>query len=181
MVTNGETSSPPPGWEFSHRAGRNDLAILLDLQLQRNWDADVRLVMAPESAIAAFGEGYGSLTGSMLGGYGATFAVMALNFFILTTLDTATRIQRYVIGELGNGLKLPALNNRWTGTAIAVGTALILAFATRYNRNLGIGTLIATMLPYSVALLIGWTVFMLLYAMTGFPLGPGSGYEYVPQ
>jgi carbon starvation protein CstA len=47
-----------------------------------------------------------------------------------TTLDTATRIQRYVIGELGNSIKLPALNNRWTGTAIAVGTALILAFAT---------------------------------------------------
>ena len=50
--------------------------------------------------------------------------------FAGTTLDTATRIQRYVIGELGNSLKLPALSNRWTGTAIAVGTALILAFAT---------------------------------------------------
>ena len=50
--------------------------------------------------------------------------------FAGTTLDTATRIQRYVIGELGNSIKLPALNNRWTGTAVAVGTALILAFAT---------------------------------------------------
>jgi carbon starvation protein len=61
-----------------------------------------------------------------------TLAIMAVFVasFAGTTLDTATRIQRYVVGELGNSINLPALNNRWTGTAIAVGTALILAFAT---------------------------------------------------
>jgi carbon starvation protein len=61
-----------------------------------------------------------------------TLAIMAVFVasFAGTTLDTATRIQRYVIGELGNSIKLSALNNRWAGTAIAVGTALILAFAT---------------------------------------------------
>ena len=61
-----------------------------------------------------------------------TLAIMAVFVasFAGTTLDTATRIQRYVIGELGNSINLPALNNRWVGTAIAVGTALILAFVT---------------------------------------------------
>ena len=61
-----------------------------------------------------------------------TLAIMAVFVasFAGTTLDTATRIQRYVVGELGNNINLPALNNRWVGTAIAVGTALILAFAT---------------------------------------------------
>jgi carbon starvation protein len=61
-----------------------------------------------------------------------TLAIMAVFVasFAGTTLDTATRIQRYVIGELGNGINLPALNNRWVGTAVAVVTALILAFAT---------------------------------------------------
>jgi carbon starvation protein len=58
------------------------------------------LLRGPGGAIAAFGEGYGALTGSLLGGYGATFAVMALNFFILTTLDTATRLGRYLLAEL---------------------------------------------------------------------------------
>jgi carbon starvation protein len=58
------------------------------------------LLRAPGGAIAAFGEGYGSLTGSMLGVYGTTFAIMALNFFILTTLDTATRLGRYLLAEL---------------------------------------------------------------------------------
>jgi carbon starvation protein len=61
-----------------------------------------------------------------------TLAIMAVFVasFAGTTLDTATRIQRYVIGELGNGINLPALNNRWVGTAVAVVTALVLAFAT---------------------------------------------------
>jgi carbon starvation protein len=61
-----------------------------------------------------------------------TLAIMAVFVasFAGTTLDTATRIQRYVIGELGNSINLPALSNRWVGTAVAVVTALILAFAT---------------------------------------------------
>jgi len=61
-----------------------------------------------------------------------TLAIMAVFVasFAGTTLDTATRIQRYVIGELGSGLKLNFLNDRYIGTAVAVGSALILAFAT---------------------------------------------------
>jgi carbon starvation protein len=44
--------------------------------------------------------------------------------------DTATRIQRYVIAELFGGFNLKALTNRYVATFIAVGTALLLAFAT---------------------------------------------------
>jgi carbon starvation protein len=50
--------------------------------------------------------------------------------FAATTLDTATRIQRYVVAELFGGLKITALTNRYTATVVAVGSALILAFVT---------------------------------------------------
>jgi carbon starvation protein len=50
--------------------------------------------------------------------------------FAGTTLDTATRIQRYIIAELATDIKLNVLANRWIATGIAVVTALILAFAT---------------------------------------------------
>jgi len=50
--------------------------------------------------------------------------------FAGTTLDTATRIQRYAIGELATGFKAPTLGNRWVATAIAVVTAGALAFST---------------------------------------------------
>ena len=47
-----------------------------------------------------------------------------------TTLDTATRVQRYVIAEIASDCRLPALGNRWVATAIAIVTAGILAFYT---------------------------------------------------
>ena len=50
--------------------------------------------------------------------------------FAGTTLDTAVRIQRYVIGELAEDIKLPQLSGRWVATTIAVVTGAGLAFAT---------------------------------------------------
>ena len=53
--------------------------------------------------------------------------------FAGTTLDTATRLQRYVIGELATRAKAPALGNRFVATAIAVVTAGALAFSTGWG------------------------------------------------
>jgi aminobenzoyl-glutamate transport protein len=51
---------------------------------------------------------------------------------------------------------------------------LILTFAHRYDPKAGIGTLIATMLPYSFAFLVAWTVMLVVWILTGAPLGPGA-------
>ena len=48
--------------------------------------------------------------------------------FGATTLDTATRIQRYVIAELGASWNVKPMTGRYTATIIAVITAMILAF-----------------------------------------------------
>lgn len=50
--------------------------------------------------------------------------------FAGTTLDTATRIQRYVVTELSSNIKLNFLTNKYAATAFAVITAAALAFAT---------------------------------------------------
>ncbi len=50
--------------------------------------------------------------------------------FAGTTLDTATRIQRYVITELFTGFKMKIFSNRYVATFFAVGSAAALAFAT---------------------------------------------------
>ncbi|NDY96687.1 AbgT family transporter [Wenzhouxiangella limi] len=56
---------------------------------------------------------------------------------------------------------------------------LILAWATRYDKNFGIGTLIATMLPYSIFYFICWTVFFFIWVFgLGLPVGPGSPTYY---
>ncbi len=64
---------------------------------------------------------------------GITLMGVFIASFAGTTLDTATRIQRYVISELATDLKLPWLANRWAATSIAVITAAALAFATGAN------------------------------------------------
>ena len=84
------------------------------------------------SKISAFVDGSANMIMALGISKKFTLAIMAVFVasFAGTTLDTATRIQRYVIGELGQSLKLNFLNDRYIATAVAVGSALILAFAT---------------------------------------------------
>lgn len=81
--------------------------------------------------ITAFVDGSANIIGSLGIPKIITLAIMGVFVasFAATTLDTATRIQRYVIAELAGDLKLNALTGRYPATMIAVGSALILAFA----------------------------------------------------
>ncbi len=84
------------------------------------------------SKIAAFVVGSANMIAVL--GIPKQIAIVIMGVFIAsfagTTLDTATRLQRYVIQELGSDLKAKFLQNKWIATAIAVVSALILAFAT---------------------------------------------------
>lgn len=51
---------------------------------------------------------------------------------------------------------------------------LIVVFASRYDKRSGIGTVIALMLPYYVALTIGWTLLFVIWYLLGIPWGPGT-------
>lgn len=58
---------------------------------------------------------------------------------------------------------------------------LILAVAARYQKNLGIGTLIAMMLPYSMVFIVGWTALFYIWVFVlGLPVGPGAPTYYTP-
>jgi carbon starvation protein len=62
-----------------------------------------------------------------LGGFGGLFAVIILNAFILTTLDTATRIGRYLTHELFN------IKNRYAATIIVVALSGWLGISGEWN------------------------------------------------
>jgi aminobenzoyl-glutamate transport protein len=53
--------------------------------------------------------------------------------------------------------------------------ALIVAFFEKYDPKAGIGTVIATMLPYSMVFLAIWSVMLGIWLSLGLPLGPGAG------
>ena len=61
-----------------------------------------------------------NITMTVMGVFVASFAA--------TTLDTATRLQRYIVSELGTAWGVPAMTKRHPATIVAVGTALFLAF-----------------------------------------------------
>jgi len=56
--------------------------------------------------------------------------------------------------------------------------ALIIAYFQKYDPKTGIGTIIATMLPYSIAFFIGWTLLLVAWLYLGIPIGPEAGIYY---
>jgi len=52
--------------------------------------------------------------------------------------------------------------------------ALVVAFVQRWEPRAGIGTVIATMLPYSLALLVVWTLLLTIWVLVDLPLGPDA-------
>lgn len=78
--------------------------------------------------IGIFGGGYGIITKGILGSHGQLIAITILNAFILTTLDTATRISRYLTEELF-GLK-----NRYISTGIIVVLSGALSLSGKWSK-----------------------------------------------
>ncbi len=59
-------------------------------------------------------------------------------------------------------------------TPLSSNFPLVLLFFQRYNEKAGIGTLSATMLPYTVVNMFAWTAFLALWVSLGWPTGPGA-------
>ena len=57
---------------------------------------------------------------------------------------------------------------------------LVVVFCQRYVKKTGIGTVVSIMLPYSVVLLLAWSVLLVVFWVTGIPLGSQSSYTYSP-
>ncbi|PKD99755.1 AbgT family transporter [Macrococcoides caseolyticum] len=51
---------------------------------------------------------------------------------------------------------------------------LLLSYAQRYVKDIGLGTLIAALMPFSVAFSIFWTILLIVWYLTGLPVGPGG-------
>jgi aminobenzoyl-glutamate transport protein len=56
--------------------------------------------------------------------------------------------------------------------------ALIVAFAEKYDDEYGIGTIISTMLPYSIVFGLVWTLLLIAWMLLGLPVGPDGPLQY---
>jgi len=60
-------------------------------------------------------------------------------------------------------------------TPLMVYFPLILIFCQRWAKDFGMGSLAATMLPYSIGILISGTILTIGWVALDLPLGPGAG------
>ncbi|MCC5823211.1 MAG: AbgT family transporter [Phycisphaerales bacterium] len=110
----------------------------------------------------------------MLGSASAQWAVTAPIFVpMLMSIGYSPEVIQaaYRIGDSSTNIITPMMSY----------FGLILAFATKYDKKLGIGTLMSTMLPYCIYFLIGWMIFFYLWVfILGIPVGPGAPTYYTP-
>jgi aminobenzoyl-glutamate transport protein len=102
-----------------------------------------------------------------MGSASAKWAIMAPVFIpMLMLLGYSPELTQaaYRIGDSSTNIISPMMSY----------FALIIAFLQRYNDKAGLGTLVATMLPYSVTFILGWSVLLVVWVLAGWPVGPGA-------
>ena len=106
-----------------------------------------------------------ALLNLFMGSASAKWAIMAPVFvpmFSLLGYDPALTQCAYRVGDSSTNIVSPMMSY----------FALIIAFYQTYDRKAGIGSLVATMLPYSITFLVAWSAFFVLWTELGLPLGP---------
>ncbi|MHA1544657.1 MAG: carbon starvation CstA family protein, partial [Alphaproteobacteria bacterium] len=147
LISGGTTSKQLSNERFARRISYGAMALeavlatlaLLAVAAGLYWTKDgaVAGLVYPElikggNWTVTFGKGYGQLVAPIFGNtFGMLIAIVTLNAFVMTTLDSATRINRYITEELfGEALKIKMFRNRYVSTLFVVGFALFLAMGS---------------------------------------------------
>ncbi|MCW5982793.1 MAG: AbgT family transporter [Bryobacteraceae bacterium] len=143
-----------------------------------NW-TNLGLIVAVKGADALRASGFGgaplmvsfvaltAVVNLFMGSASAKWAIMAPVFvpmFMLLGYAPELTQVAYRIGDSTTNIISPMMSY----------FALIVAFTERYQPKTGIGTVIATMLPYTVTFFIGWTLLLVAWLWLDLPLGPGG-------
>jgi aminobenzoyl-glutamate transport protein len=108
-----------------------------------------------------------SVINLFMGSASAKWAIMAPVFVpMLMLLGYTPELTQaaYRIGDSSSNIIAPMMSY----------FALIVAFFERYDKKSGIGTVVATMLPYTIAFMLVWAVLLVGWMLLDLPLGPGA-------
>ncbi len=104
----------------------------------------------------------------VMGSASAKWAIMAPVFipmFMLLGFSPEFTQAAYRVGDSVTNIISPMMSY----------FALIVAFMQRYDSKAGIGTVVSTMLPYTVVFFIGWIILLIIWILFNLPLGFGAG------
>ncbi len=143
-----------------------------------NW-TNIGLIMAVKGAETLKASGLGPIplmlsfivvsasVNLFMGSASAKWAIMAPVFipmFMLLGFSPELVQTAYRIGDSVTNVISPMMSY----------FALIIAFVQRYVKEAGLGTLIATMLPYSIVFFLTWTLLFIVWMLLRLPVGPGA-------
>ena len=93
----------------------------------------------------------------------AIFAPILIPLFIQLGVPPQTGLAAYRVGDSPMNVVTPLM----------VYLPFMVTIAQRYDKNAGIGTIIALMLPFVVIVAAVWTALFVVWFLLGLPLGPG--------
>ena len=93
----------------------------------------------------------------------AIFAPILIPLFIQLGVPPQTGLAAYRVGDSPMNVVTPLM----------VYLPFMVTIAQRYDKNAGIGTIIALMLPFVVIVAAVWTTLFVVWFLLGLPLGPG--------
>ena len=93
----------------------------------------------------------------------AIFAPIFIPLFMRLGIAPQTVLAAYRIGDSPINVITPLM----------VYLPFIVIVAQRYDKSVGIGTIISLMIPYTFIILVTWIIFFVLWYALGIPLGPG--------
>lgn len=102
-----------------------------------------------------------------IGSASAKWAILAPVFVPMMMLMGYDPAVTQVVYRIGDSITNP-LSPLFTYMPV------ILGFARKYDKKVGLGTIIANMLPFSVSFAIAWIIQVIIWVTLNLPLGPGG-------
>ena len=93
----------------------------------------------------------------------AIFAPVFIPIFFRLGIAPQTVLAAYRVGDLPMNVITPLM----------VYLPFVVTVAQRYQKNAGLGTIVALMLPYTLVIAVVWTLLFIIWVVLGIPLGPG--------
>ena len=128
----------------------------------------------PDAVLLAFIILFGSFINLFVGSASAKWALLApvlVPMLMLLNISPEMSTAAYRVGDGATNIITPLMPY----------FPLILVFCQRWQKEFGIGSLAATMLPYSILLLISGIIMTMIWVAIGLPLGPSAPVEFTLQ
>jgi aminobenzoyl-glutamate transport protein len=128
----------------------------------------------PDSALMAMIILFGATINLFIGSASAKWALLApvlVPMLMLIGISPEMSTAAYRVGDGATNIITPLMPY----------FPLILVFCQRWQKEFGLGSLAATMLPYSAVLLISGLTLTVIWVILGWPLGPNAPVEFILQ